>query len=125
MSKFELFMGCLGNGTVVCNKAVRENGDYKKIAHISEHGHIRWYISTDHVPKEALERIETVAAQDKKEFLERWNKKSYLSKWDYMMNIPTIGCGYSPIELVNKENRHLSMEERVKLMEIVFFDTHM
>lgn len=28
--KFELFCGCLGNGTTVCNKAVTENGDYKK-----------------------------------------------------------------------------------------------
>ena len=39
--KFELFCGCLGNGTTVCNKAVTENGDYKKIAHISEGGNIR------------------------------------------------------------------------------------
>lgn len=36
MAKFELFMGCLGNGVTVCNKAVTEHGDYKKIAHISE-----------------------------------------------------------------------------------------
>lgn len=28
--KFELFYGYLGNGTTVCNKAVEENGDYKK-----------------------------------------------------------------------------------------------
>lgn len=28
--KFKLFCGCLGNGTTVCNKAVTENGDYKK-----------------------------------------------------------------------------------------------
>lgn len=27
--KFELFMGCMGNGTTVCNKAVYEHGDYK------------------------------------------------------------------------------------------------
>ena len=37
-AKFELWFGCLGNGTTVCNKAVTENGDYKKIAHISEGG---------------------------------------------------------------------------------------
>lgn len=28
--KFELFYICLGNGITVCNKAVEENGDYKK-----------------------------------------------------------------------------------------------
>lgn len=36
--KFELFMGCLGNGITVCNKAVMEHGDYKYIAHIRETG---------------------------------------------------------------------------------------
>ena len=44
MKKFELFMGCLGNGITVCNKAVQENGDYKKIAHIGETGKIKWYV---------------------------------------------------------------------------------
>lgn len=29
MKKFELFMGCFGNGITVCNKAVQEHGDYK------------------------------------------------------------------------------------------------
>mgnify|MGYP006888164720 FL=1 len=38
--KFDLFMGCLGNGVTVCNKAVKENGDYKTIAHIAECGKI-------------------------------------------------------------------------------------
>lgn len=36
MRKFELFMGCFGNGITVCNKAVMEHGDYKRIAHIRE-----------------------------------------------------------------------------------------
>lgn len=41
MSKdFELFFGCFGNGTMVCNKTVEENGDYKRIAHISAGGNI-------------------------------------------------------------------------------------
>lgn len=42
--KFELWFGCLGNGTTVCNKAVEENGDYKKIAHISEGGETSGYM---------------------------------------------------------------------------------
>ena len=32
MKNFELFMGYLGNGLTVCNKAVEEHGDYKKSA---------------------------------------------------------------------------------------------
>ena len=31
MKKFDLFMGCLGNGVTVCNKAVEQHGDYKKV----------------------------------------------------------------------------------------------
>ena len=32
--KFELFMCCLGDGATVCNKAGKEQGDYKMIAEI-------------------------------------------------------------------------------------------
>ena len=59
MKKFELFMGCLGNGVTVCNKAVIENGDYKHIAHIAECGKITWYVNpSTYVPGDALLRIE-------------------------------------------------------------------
>ena len=61
MSKFELFMGCLGNGLTVCNKAVMEHGDYKQIAHISPAGNIKWYIPAESVPGDALLRIEHTA----------------------------------------------------------------
>ena len=59
MKKFELFIGCLGNGLTVCNKAVEENGDYKTIAHIAECGKITWYVNpSTYVPGDALLRIE-------------------------------------------------------------------
>lgn len=125
MKKFELFMGCLGNGISVCNKAVMEHGDYKRIAHISEHGHIKLYVSEDYIPAEAMQRIRNTAEVQKAEFLEKWNRKTYLQKWEYMMNIPTIGCGYNAIQLVNKDNKHLPLVDRVPLMEKVFFKTHM
>lgn len=124
-SKFELFLGCLGNGTIVCNKAVIEHGDYKKVAHISEHGVIKFYVLEDYIPADAMQRIRSVAAEDKRKFLEKWNKKNYLQKWEYMMDIPTIGCGYNAIQLVNRESGNLSIEERIPLMEKVFFETHM
>ena len=57
--KFELFLGFLGNGVTVCNKAVEENGDYKTIAHIAECGKITWYVNpSTYVPGDALLRIE-------------------------------------------------------------------
>lgn len=56
-SKFELFLCCLGNGVTVCNKAVTENNDYKTIAHISNNGIIKLYVSADYIPSEDMKRI--------------------------------------------------------------------
>lgn len=61
MKHFELFMGCLGNGLTVCNKAVEEHGDYKQIAHISPAGNIKWYVPVGYVPGPDLLRIEHTA----------------------------------------------------------------
>ena len=62
MSKFELFMGCLGNGTIIFNKAVVENGNYKTIAHIAECGKITWYVNpSSYVPGADLLKIEHCA----------------------------------------------------------------
>lgn len=66
--KFELFMCCLGNGTTVCNKAVREYGDYKTIAHISAAGNIKFYVPEDYIPPEDMARIRSCADSDKAKF---------------------------------------------------------
>lgn len=70
--KFELWFGCLGNGTTVCNKAVTENGDYKKIAHISEGGNIRIYVAESYIPAAEMEKIKAMANRDKAEFIKRF-----------------------------------------------------
>lgn len=62
MKKFVLFMGCLGNGITVCNKAVQEYGDYKMIAHIANCGRIKWYVDpSKYVPGPELVKIEHAA----------------------------------------------------------------
>lgn len=72
MKKFELFMGYLGNGITVCNKAVMEHGDYKYIAHIRETGKIKWYVNPcNYVPGDALLKIEH-AANVQAEKWEKW-----------------------------------------------------
>lgn len=72
MKKFELFMGHLGNGIIVCNKAVEENGDYKSVAHIAECGKITWYVNPmGYVPSDALEKIEKCARANKDKW-EQW-----------------------------------------------------
>ena len=65
---FELFMGCLGNGTTVCNKAVMEHGDYKQIAHISPAGNIKLYVKPGYIPAAEMERINRAAERDRAEF---------------------------------------------------------
>ena len=74
MKNFELFIGSLGNGLTVCNKAVTEHGDYKQIAHISNGGKIKWYIPVTSIPGPALLRIEHTAdamRQNAKQSIER------------------------------------------------------
>ena len=70
--KFELFCGCFGNGTTVCNKAVTENGDYKKIAHISEGGNIQLYVADSYIPTAEMEKIKAMANREKAEFEKRF-----------------------------------------------------
>ena len=69
---FELWFGCFGNGITVCNKAVEENGDYKKIAHISDGGNIRLYVAESYIPAEAMEKIKAMANRTKAEFMKRF-----------------------------------------------------
>lgn len=66
--KFELFMGCLGNGITVANKAVMSHGDYKNIAHISDRGEISWYVKQDYPPPEAKAKIEAAAADNRAKY---------------------------------------------------------
>ena len=70
--KFELFFGCLGNGTTVCNKAVMKNGDYKQIAHISECGNIRLYVAESYIPAAEMEKIKAMANREKAEYMKRF-----------------------------------------------------
>ena len=65
---FKLFMGCLGNGTTVCNSAVMENGDYKTIAHISSAGNITFYVDESYIPAEDMTKIRNISKSDSEKF---------------------------------------------------------
>lgn len=69
--KFELWLGCFGNGITVCNKAVEVNGDYKTVAHISNAGNIKLYVKENYIPREDMKHIEEVAENNKKSFIEK------------------------------------------------------
>lgn len=67
--KFDLFIGYLGNGATVCNKAVQENGDYKTVAHISNAGNIKLYVKPDYIPPEDMNKIKALAAEHREKAL--------------------------------------------------------
>lgn len=87
MKKFELFMGYLGNGITVCNKAAMENGDYKMIAHIRETGKINWYVDpASYVPGDALLKIEH-AANVQAEKWETWfSSMSEIKQYEFLLD---------------------------------------
>lgn len=86
MKKFDLFMGCLGNGITVCNKAVEEHGDYKKICHIAEHGHIQWYVKPGNIPGIALLKIEHVSDVQYNKFKNWFDSMSDIEQYGYLLD---------------------------------------
>ena len=112
MKKFKLWMGCLGNGITVCNSAVEEHGDYKHIAHISNNGKIKLYVSKSYIPVDDMQRIERTAAEQRKTFLNEWNKYSYIRKYEKLLDM----CGHSDFMEI-AHNRELSLAEKVKRLE--------
>ena len=87
---FKLFMGRFGNGVLVCNSGVMEHGDYKKIAHISPCGNITWYDKKSNIPESDLQRIIETAKQEKRKFIEDFEKRDVMWQYAYIMdNIDT------------------------------------
>lgn len=117
--KFELFMGCLGNGVTVCNKAVNEHGDYKNVAHISAKGNIKWYVPEDYCPPEAKVRIVEAADVEKRQFLKFWNMNSASKKYETMLD--WLPWGVIKPYLRGEEKASLSLEAKVAELEIEFF----
>ena len=83
---FELFLGCLGNGTIVCNKAITEHGDFKKIAHISNDGYIAWYVEPTSIPGDALLHIEHYANVDREKFEKWFSELPVFSQYQYLLD---------------------------------------
>lgn len=86
MKKFELFLGCFGNGTIACNKAVYENGDYKQVAHISPAGNIKLYVKPDYIPVDDMKTIEKVAKRNRKETIKQLERMLNIESYDFNTN---------------------------------------
>ena len=112
MKNFKLWMGCLGNGITVCNSAVEESGDYKHIAHISNNGKIKLYVSENYIPVEDMQRIERTAESKRKTFLNEWNKQPNIRKYEKLLDM----CSYSDFMEI-AHNKEITLAEKVKQLE--------
>ena len=110
--KFELFMCCLGNGVTVCNKAVMQHGDYKHIAHISDNGKIKLYVSENYIPVEDMQKIEQTATEQRKKFLNEWNKYPDIEKYEKLLDM----CSHSDFMEI-AHNKAITLAEKVKRLE--------
>lgn len=83
---FKLFMGCLGNGTTICNSAVMENGDYKSIAHISPAGNITFYVDESYIPAEDMTKIRNIAKSDAEKFRHDFEMRDELTQYSRILD---------------------------------------
>ena len=126
--KFELFGGCLGNGTTVCNKAVEENGDYKVIAHISDGGRIKWYIKNpeSYVPADDMKIIQGWADSAREKFMEDWNRLPDIKKYSRILD--RIGYPWLLLRLEQETKEKLKactdLHEKVELLEKIYFEKY-
>lgn len=111
MKNFKLWMGCLGNGITVCNSAVEEHGEYKHIAHI-DNGKIKLYVSKSYIPVEDMQRIEWTAAEQRKTFLNEWNKQPDIRKYEKLLDM----CSHSDFMEI-AHNKAITLAEKVKRLE--------
>ena len=120
--KFELFMGCLGNGITLANKAVTENGDYKTIGHISNAGRIKFYIKNPetYIPHEAMVTICRQSEAAEKIFKEKWFKLPDIKRYEIMLDeISYAALLNHPYKEALKACKDL--REKVVLLEQIYF----
>lgn len=115
---FELFMGCLGNGITVCNKAVEEHGDYKTIAHIAECGKITWYVNpSTYVPSNALLRIEHNADAMRVNWGKWLDNMPIMKRYETLLDRVPIATFLYVIQ-----NKEMSVEEKCEYMKNVCYE---
>lgn len=115
MADFELFLGCLGNGITICNKAVLENGDYKPIAHIRDNGNIKWYVDPlSHVPAPELEKIKRTAENQKKSWNDWFHKMTPMGQYSFLLDHLPITDFLSVIHLEG------TLEEKIKKAKDIY-----
>ena len=78
-------MRCLSNGTIVCNKAVKEYGEYKSIARISVGGNIKYYVPEDYISQEGMQTIRKRTDSDKVRFCADFEKMGKYEQYEKIL----------------------------------------
>lgn len=123
--KFELFGCCLGNGTTVCNKSVMEHGEYKTIAHISEGGHITWYIKNpeSYVPEKDMKTINQWCKDARNKFMSYWGVLSDIRKYEIILDsIPFTVLLEHPLKEGLKTC--INLHEKVAMLEKIYIENY-
>ena len=117
--KFKLFLGYLGNGVTVCNSAIEEYGDYKKIAHISSTGHIKWYVDYHkYVPEEDLERIFKVADKERLSWEEWFNKKTKMAQYMFLLDKVKLS------DFIKVTQMDCDVDEKIRFLKKQYLNQH-
>ena len=111
-------MCCFPGGTVFCNKAVYERGDYKELGIISPAGNIKFYVKPEYIPEDAMERVKRTAADDRNKFLDKLKfliEHDPLRTYDKMLDVLKI----AEYITFTSENKGLDLKDKIeKLMPI-------
>ena len=107
MKNFELFMGHVGNGLIVWNKAVEEHGDYKKICHIKPYGEIIWYVRPENIPDDAFETIKTKSEKIRGKFDSWLDEMPVTKRYFALLDYVPFSVQVSAIEMTGKTERKI------------------
>ena len=110
---FKLFIGVYPAGVVYANKAIEENGDYKRIAFINEFGALRFYVPVSSIPADDLLRIDHDANVARCRFREKWDTKTNINKLCFLGDLLPFGLlGVPEFE---------TLEDRIDYLEYACF----
>ena len=116
---FELFMCCPGGGTVICNKAITVNNDYKQIGFIYHCGKLKWYVDPKtYVPEEDRIRIEETAARQAEEWEKWFSSLPEIGQYGFLLDNVPHKIFMEAIHMVN-ENR----QEKILFLKKGYLDS--
>jgi hypothetical protein len=127
-AKYDIGMGRVGNGITVYNRAEEEDGDYKKVAHISNNGTVKYYDTK--LPNDVKKKIEAEAQKMKESVNEGKDFFSKLKKGDAVIGkfppytefivVSTDGKTGKTIDIYSTNNYELkeSTNEGTKMIKL-------